>query len=457
MPSTLNIFSNIIDLVPPPATLGTGAYRYLTLNDIDWLRITSRPVQQEINQHGGEVYVQNLLSTDVAQLSPVILNELILMGQPIQLPNGAFLNRISDAAFQRYMAQQTHLRASDVIGLDNHHISLLTEQQLFRAFTNTRTASHVLPNQELTIQDVLVAILPSNAGQPVNTASPEERQLILSVAQVFHTFYAEHPPTNDHYRSFIHQIDTTYPRLLSNEVACDGYEEIYVASRYQVLHQEIAGDLRTSAYLFVNKFIQTQLETTRDHDWFGMLLSKGSTYTFRMNNLGGNLDSYLTLRDTQGMRITSDGDSDGSLNSRIVFTAERDGVYYLDASSYASLSSGSYEISSSVVDITALAVNSQYSTALTSVKKNQLFKIDLKAGKKYEFLMNKESTDNYFDAYLYLRDAKKNVIKHDDDSGGSYNSKISYTAQRDGEYYLDASSWQQLSEGKFTVVSHQVI
>ncbi|MBU6225680.1 MAG: pre-peptidase C-terminal domain-containing protein, partial [Burkholderiales bacterium] len=74
-----------------------------------------------------------------------------------------------------------------------------------------------------------------------------------------------------------------------------------------------------------------------------------------------------------------------------------------------------------------------------------------------EFLMNRVSTDTYFDAYLYLRDANKNEITRDDDSGGSLNSKISYTARSDGVYYLDATSYQQHSVGQFTVVSHQVM
>jgi hypothetical protein len=204
-------------------------------------------------------------------------------------------------------------------------------------------------------------------------------------------------------------------------------------------------------------FLQTQLETSSDHDWIRMLLFKGSTYTFRIKNLGRDLDSYLTLRDAQGNQVTYNDDSDGGLNSRIIFTAEKSGAYYLDASSYASRSSGSYEISSSLVDITALVVDSQYATALTSVKKNQLFKIDLKAGQKYEFLMNKEPTNPSFDAYLYLRDANKNVITRDDDSGGGRNSKISYTAESDGVYFLDASSYKQHSLGMFTVMSHHVI
>jgi hypothetical protein len=186
--------------------------------------------------------------------------------------------------------------------------------------------------------------------------------------------------------------------------------------------------------------MQSQLETTQDHDWMSMVLLKGNTYSFRMNKLGGDLDTFLTLRDAKGNKVTHNDDSDGTLNSRITFTAEKSGVYFLDASSFASSSLGRYEISSNL-DVATLGVNSQYTTALTSAKKSQLFKIELKAGKRYEFLMNRDPTE----------------ITHDDDSGGLLNSKISYTAKSDGAYYLDASSYQERSVGKFTVVSHQVI
>jgi hypothetical protein len=232
--------------------------------------------------------------------------------------------------------------------------------------------------------------------------------------------------------------------------------------RLSVLSEDIADNAQTAENLDANEFhhpqdfLQTQLETTQDHDWFGMVLLQGNTYTFRMNKLGGNLDTFLTLRDARGNEITHNDDSDGSFNSRITFTAEKSGVYFLDASSYASSYSGSYEIRSNL-DVGALKTQGSYTSALSADKKSQLFKIELKAGHKYEFLMNRVSTDTHFDAYLYLRDANKNEITRDDDSGGSLNSKISYTAHSDGVYYLDATSYQQHSVGQFTVVSHQVI
>jgi hypothetical protein len=368
---------------------------------------------------------------------------------------------------------QHALRAHDVVDLDRHHIGLLTRQQFYGIFINTiphrntrDIGSHSAElNSISTVVYLLNDEIPSaNAGTSI--FSPEQLSTLAMNFLLMHEIYYQTHQLSPADGLLLH-VRLADDLRLSNLISPQTYREHRRPRdglrRLAVIKEDAADNEMTSQNLDANQFVeyqdflQTQLETSSDHDWIRMLLFKGSTYTFRMNNLGGDLDSYLTLRDAQGNQVTYNDDSDGGLNSRIIFTAEKSGAYYLDASSYASRSSGSYEISSSLVDITALAVNSQYATALTSAKKNQLFKIDLKAGQKYEFLMNKEPTNPSFDAYLYLRDANKNVITRDDDSGGGRNSKISYTAESDGVYFLDASSYKQHSLGMFTVMSHHVI
>jgi hypothetical protein len=311
-------------------------------------------------------------------------------------------------------------------------------------------------------------LTPEEEGGPYllqRRITQEARDKALFIARTIRNYYVDH-----HDREGISAAydlmqslqNLGYINLPFRELAFRGYFGTGEFRRLSVITQDIADNAQTSENLDANEFhhpqdfLQTQLETTQDHDWFGMVLLQGNTYTFRMNKLGGNLDTFLTLRDARGNEITHNDDSDGSFNSRITFTAEKSGVYFLDASSYASSYSGSYEIRSNL-DVGALKTQGSYTSALSADKKSQLFKIELKAGHKYEFLMNRVSTDTYFDAYLYLRDANKNEITRDDDSGGSLNSKISYTAHSDGVYYLDATSYQQHSVGQFTVVSHQVI
>ena len=453
----------------PTSVLGSGVHRYLTLADIARLQQVSQTVHQEIDQHGGANYVQSLLHTDVAQLSPVILNELILMGQPIQLPNGAFLNCLSDAAFQRYMAQQTNLHANDIIGLDPRHIALLTEQQMLQSFINSRLdATHT---GRYSIHDLYLAIIHSGDAPAIHAE-------VAAIIPMMEIYYSAHPENSHNFSFLVAQLwqmeylvigetpadEALFQRLMQyDELDRAGQVESEPSSprgsdgslrRLKVISEDAVDSAHTVANIGIDEFLKTKLETAQDHDWISVNLFKGNTYTFRMTKIGGNLDTYLTLRDARGNEVTHNDDADATLNSRITFTADNSGTYFLDASSYASRSSGSYAIRTSLNE---LGVNSQHTSTLTADKKNQLYKLELKSGHRYEFQMNKEPTGLYFDAYLYLRDANKNEITRDDDSAGSLNSKISYTAHSDGVYYLDATSYNQNSVGQYTVVSHQIM
>jgi hypothetical protein len=421
---------------------------------------------------------------EIWQQSPDILNSLILAGHVLSNPpSPQYLNNLSDDAFRLFMSQQSHLRLSNIVvgtdlrsgqvfvPLDHHHLALLTRSQLFSAFVNfdnDRPAAGQSPfvyvDDRSSLQatfDALNRQIPSGGEIP---------QRLLDVAAQIDYIYRRYLRLNHNNVVIRGHISEEEIRQIEEDER--NYESFWQdlkrvrliseLRRLSVLSEDIADNAQTAENLDANEFhhpqdfLQTQLETTQDHDWFGMVLLQGNTYTFRMNKLGGNLDTFLTLRDARGNEITHNDDSDGSFNSRITFTAEKSGVYFLDASSYASSYSGSYEIRSNL-DVGALKTQGSYTSALSADKKSQLFKIELKAGHKYEFLMNRVSTDTHFDAYLYLRDANKNEITRDDDSGGSLNSKISYTAHSDGVYYLDATSYQQHSVGQFTVVSHQVI
>ena len=200
--------------------------------------------------------------------------------------------------------------------------------------------------------------------------------------------------------------------------------------------------------------LTSRLETKQDHDWFRMELISGYTYTFRMNKLGGDLDAFLTLRDAQGREVTHNDDSGGSRNSLVTFTADRTGVFFLDASSFASGSSGAYEIKVQTEIVhSGSETDFEYVSELTASKKHQLYRLELLAGRKYRFEMNSKEA-GYFDSYLYLRDAKKNEIVHNDDRTEiDRNSEIEFTATSSGVYYLDATSYEEKCSGKYLLRS----
>jgi thiol-disulfide isomerase/thioredoxin len=77
----------------------------------------------------------------------------------------------------------------------------------------------------------------------------------------------------------------------------------------------------------------------------------------------------------------------------------------------------------------------------------KIYKIKLKAGKKYQFDLR--SPD--FDSYLTLRDKDGTSVAENDDGGGGFNARIVFPATADGEYKIYASTFEKNKAGKFTL------
>ena len=78
------------------------------------------------------------------------------------------------------------------------------------------------------------------------------------------------------------------------------------------------------------------------------------------------------------------------------------------------------------------------------------FRISLKAGQTYQFLLKGVSL---YDSYLYLRNSAGAVIASDDDAGGGYNSLITFNATTSGTYFLDAAAYANRYTGTYTLLA----
>ncbi len=104
-----------------------------------------------------------------------------------------------------------------------------------------------------------------------------------------------------------------------------------------------------------------------DSDRVAVELEAGTTYRISLTGTGDNAasDTVLMLRDSKGGMIASNDDinsvgspdNPANLNSRLTFSPEEDGAYYIDASSYnripGSDNSGAYTISVMALDLPA--------------------------------------------------------------------------------------------------------
>ena len=120
----------------------------------------------------------------------------------------------------------------------------------------------------------------------------------------------------------------------------------------QVSIDDFRDDTDTTGTVEVGGSVTGEIEAQGDEDWFAVTLEAGKTYQIDMEGSetdGGTLENpfLYTMRDANGdvLRIvhdngfwsqnvwTSDQDSGEGLNSRVTFTPDEDGTYYLVAAS----------------------------------------------------------------------------------------------------------------------------
>ena len=114
---------------------------------------------------------------------------------------------------------------------------------------------------------------------------------------------------------------------------------------------EVSDGLDTQGLVGVGFSVEGDKEEANDRDWFRVTLEAGTTYQIDLEgsptNQGTLRDPYLHgVYDAEGDLIwyTSDADSGVSVNSRVTFTPDTDGTYYVAAGALFGLT-GTYRLS----------------------------------------------------------------------------------------------------------------
>lgn len=209
--------------------------------------------------------------------------------------------------------------------------------------------------------------------------------------------------------------------------------------------------------LAVGGTVKGKVEASGDTDLFAVTLTAGKTYTFNLTSDGGRFDPYLTLRNANGNALATNDDFGGQLNSRISFTAKEGGTYYLEAKGFGS-SIGGYTLAAKnddtgpqpVVDdfrdglndtsspLGTLAAGGTVRGVVETAGDKDIFAISLEAGKTYTFDLKSGTGAALSDPNLRLVDGNGNQLATNNDFGGSRNSQITFEAQQNGTFYLEA-------------------
>lgn len=152
-------------------------------------------------------------------------------------------------------------------------------------------------------------------------------------------------------------------------------------------------------------------------------------------------DTYLHIFDADNVEIASDDDSGDGLNSFLTFTAPADGTYTIGLDSFTDNAQGDYVVS--ITHTTSVILN-----FLTADNPTNTETLDVQEGTMYFVSLNSEE----FDTYLSILDENGVEIAANDDSGGTLNSVVVFTATSTGTYSINVSSYVEGATGEYNVL-----
>jgi len=164
-----------------------------------------------------------------------------------------------------------------------------------------------------------------------------------------------------------------------------------------------------------------------------------------------DFDSYLEIIAPDGTSTTDD-DSAGGLDSKIILSADSSGVYDVYARDLGGQSIGSYTLSFTRLDSGRLLLDTR----------GELTRDDAAdiSGKYYDIhpftvtegrLVTIDVRSNEFDGYAIVRSDSGQVLHRDDDSGGNSNPRIVFTAERSETLELVVTTFSAETVGGYDV------
>ena len=240
-------------------------------------------------------------------------------------------------------------------------------------------------------------------------------------------------------------------------------EGTYTLSVTDVTHR-ISDDFEagtgTTGRVAVGGSATGEIDYIGDRDWFAVELMAGNTYRFDQEHPPNVLYNPILrgIHDADGDLIAGTKDSSGSLgDSRVFFTPEDTGTYYVAAGAAAD-TTGSYTLSvinySSVVDDYAAETGTRGAVAVGGSATGEIdyaddrdwFAVDLEAGESYQIDMRGSTSGDgtlYGPKLIGIHDAEGDLIHgtwaRDGGVGVYPNSRVTFTAEEAGTYYVEAA------------------
>lgn len=208
------------------------------------------------------------------------------------------------------------------------------------------------------------------------------------------------------------------------------------------------------------------LDYEGDVDWFRFRVRTGQRYRIALNGADGDgslNDPLLRLLDREGNEITSNDDSDGSLNSLLDYVPQRSGEVFIEAGGFGGEQTGRYTLSiigeplpidaasANVYTRGRLALGQSVTSDLGFPSDSDWYRIRLTEGETYRFRLHSDGDPALADPLLRVRDARGEELAMDDDGGGGLNSNLEFTAPTSGNFFVEARGFGDDATGGYTL------
>ena len=233
-------------------------------------------------------------------------------------------------------------------------------------------------------------------------------------------------------------------------------------------------DATTTCGVDVGGSTKGNIETAGDRDWFKVVLEAGTRYQIDVegDDTGrgtvGNPDAILY--NASSTRVSSNDDEGVGENARLIYTPTAAGAHYVLVSEATTGQEGTYTVSVIVLGANGASEADTDFPATTSTtgwvevgasatgtigadNDDDWFRVDLEAGKTYQFDMEGMDTGRGTqpDPYVELTNSSGNrELGFDNNAGVDNNARLIYTADATGTHYVVAATGSD-EQGTYTL------
>ena len=250
----------------------------------------------------------------------------------------------------------------------------------------------------------------------------------------------------------------------------------YTLSVAEVGDDDYSADTTTTGIVSVGGSAMGEIEKAGDRDWFAVTLEAGIEYRIDLEREAADGDKigdpYLAgIHDSRGMVISGTTDAHSGLWStpRVFFTPETTETYYIATAGLGSsrgdynlkvrVNGGADDYSADKTTTGRVSVDGSTDGKIEGFGDRDWFSVTLEAGIEYriDISANGANNDTLYDPYLYgIHDSRGTLIPGttDDDSGFILNSRLFFTPETAGTYYIAAGgrgSLEIMALGNYTV------